>query len=90
MEVWIDGDGLPRRLTLELASMLTAATKAAGTAGSGTAAAGGDAAGMLDRFGRMTIEFFDYGSPVDVAAPPAGQVVDAASVPGLSAALGSD
>jgi hypothetical protein len=86
MDVWIDGEGLPRRVTLDLASMLTAAAAATGT---GTTA-GVDAAGMLDRFSRMTIEFFDFGAPVDVAAPPAGQVVDAASIPGLSVALGND
>jgi hypothetical protein len=55
-EVWVDGDGLVRRMKLHYENMQLAA----GQKGDMT----------------MTMELFDFGVPVDVELPPAGQVMD--------------
>lgn len=60
VDVWLDGSGLVRKLTLSLS-----ATEAQ-SAGSGRAS--------------MSFELWDYGETVDVAVPPADEVVDASAL----------
>jgi hypothetical protein len=67
--VWVDEDGLPRRMTMDLT----------GLAGPGTDAEGAAVA--------ITIEYFDYGEPVDIQIPPADEVTPFGEV--LGGALGS-
>jgi hypothetical protein len=80
--VWIDGEGLPRRLTMDLAPVLSSVAGATGAGGNAGVAA---AVGAL---GTTTIEFSHWGEPVTVTVPPPAQVVDARDVPGLGTALG--
>lgn len=56
-DVWIDGDGLLRKMTmnLDLSKLAQGATQGSATLG---------------------FEFYDYGTPVDVVAPPADEVMD--------------
>jgi hypothetical protein len=49
-DLWVDAEGLPRRVRVETAIQQVKA--------------------------RMSFEFLDYGKPVDVTAPPAGDVLD--------------
>jgi hypothetical protein len=63
-ETWIDGDGRVRKLSITMDL-----SKA-----SGDAAAAAQAGPVT-----MTMEFFDYGSPVKIEAPPADQVTDLTS-----------
>jgi hypothetical protein len=59
VDVWVDGDGLVRRVALELD---------AGAAGSVPVAT------------TMTMDLYDYGTPVDVALPVASEVSDLAAL----------
>ena len=59
VDVWVDGDGLVRRVALELD---------AGAAGSVPVAT------------TMTMDLYDYGTPVDVALPAASEVSDLAAL----------
>jgi hypothetical protein len=63
VDLWIDGDGLLRRQQMEMdfASFVPGAGGATGATGA--------APNM-----KMTLEFFDFGTPVSVEAPPADQV----------------
>ncbi len=64
-EVWIDDDNLPRRFRLKLdVSKQMAAVRP-------SQAPVGDATSVV------TFDFFDYGKPVSIEAPPADQVLDA-------------
>jgi hypothetical protein len=56
-DVFVDGDGLVRRFSMDLS----------GVAGAATAGATGS----------MTIDFFDFGAPVQIVLPPAADVFDA-------------
>lgn len=75
IDVWVDGDDLLRRMTMELDL---------------SAFAGGLGAGDQLPPGlsfSMTMEYFDYGVQVDVEAPPADDVTDFADVIGAPGAL---
>ncbi len=65
MDVWVDGQNLLRRVALSV-----------GLPGSGT--------GTLHMPGNsrlaVTIDFYDYGAPVNVSAPPASQVASMAQM----------
>jgi len=63
-DVWVDGDGLVRRirLQLDLGSFLGSAAANAGSAASPAIT--------------VTMDLFDFGAPVEVVAPPADQVSD--------------
>ncbi len=69
VDVYIDGDGLLRReqLSMDFASFLSGATGATGATGSTGSA--GDAPTIT-----MTLDLYDFGTPVNVEAPPADQV----------------
>ncbi len=59
VEVWIDGEGLPRRLRMQVGDLAKSAVAASmGVGGTAT----------------MTIELFDYGQPVTVVVPDASEV----------------
>ena len=60
-EVWLDDEGLIRRLTIDLFSMF------AGLAGEEAA----DAPSIL-----MTLEFYDFGADISVDAPPPETIID--------------
>ncbi|MGH2684448.1 MAG: hypothetical protein ACRDJP_03160 [Actinomycetota bacterium] len=60
-DVFVDDDGLVRRFAIDLSDII-------GEAG-GAAAAG--AAGSI------TLDFFEFGAPVEIVVPPAGEVFDA-------------
>jgi len=64
MDVWIDRDGLLRRMKLKMdtSSML--------------GAAGGSAAGVSAGAMELTMDVFDYGTPVHIEAPPADETGD--------------
>jgi hypothetical protein len=64
VDVWIDKDGLPRRVQFD---QPVPTTSAAGLKG----------ARMI-----ATEEFYDFGTPVSVQAPPADQTVDASKITG--------
>jgi hypothetical protein len=93
VDAWV-GDGLVRRVrtTVDLGRvlgpLLNAATADAATADAATADAAAEATQPSVppvEFAITTeVELFDYGTPVVVAAPPAGQVVDASAVAGLA------
>jgi hypothetical protein len=67
-DVWVDGDGLVRRLqlTFDLSQMLGAAASQLSP---------GTQIGMV-----MTMNMYDYGQPVDIQVPPASQVTDASDL----------
>lgn len=54
VDVWVDRDGLARRMTLDMGNMFGAG------GGGGTAS--------------VTVDFFDYGEPVEVVVPDASEV----------------
>jgi hypothetical protein len=62
---WVDNDGLPRRIRMDM-DMSRA-----------MAAIGLPAELTKKSTMSMTMEFFDYGSPVGVSVPPANEVLDA-------------
>jgi hypothetical protein len=64
MDVWVDDAGLIRRLGMDMA--MPVPTAAGGS---------GDALRV-----EMTIDLFDFGADVAIVAPPAAEVVDAASL----------
>ncbi len=70
VEVWIDSDGLPRRLVYE---MDLAKAKVPGTSADATAAAG---------TAKVSMEFFDFGEDVSVSIPPPGETFDLAELIG--------
>ena len=71
VDVWIDGDDLPRRMAIDMGG------------GVRRRSAGEDAAMT------MTMEFFDYGEPVDIEIPPADEVTPFTEVlGGLGGGLG--
>ncbi len=63
VEVWIDADGLPRRVVTDMSDLMAAAG-----AGLGAASA--------------TMEFFDYGTPVEVQVPDPSETVSFMDVMG--------
>jgi hypothetical protein len=65
LDLWLDGDGRPVRLVMDMSFELPAFL------------AGDDAgAGKIDF--KLALDLFDYGSPVDIEAPPASQVIGSA------------
>lgn len=68
MDLWIDDDGLVQRMAMEVT-----AEDVAESAGEGTE----DFQSMT-----MTFDFFDFGQPVTIEAPPADQVTDFADMEG--------
>lgn len=65
VEVWIDGDGLPRRMSMEMDMNPDTSTQ-------GRASAPGPGPVSMD----MVMEFFDYGVDVDVEIPADSEVLD--------------
>lgn len=77
--VWVDGQNLLRRFQLSLHL---------------PAGSGGSSAGMLGMSGspglNVTMDFYDYGAPVNVSAPPASQVVkESAVMQGMASGSGA-
>jgi hypothetical protein len=71
VDVWVDADGLPRRLQIDLGGMVAAMGLDGGSA-------------------VMTIEFFDYGVPVDIEVPSPDEVTPITEVlGGLGGAFGA-
>ena len=70
VDVWVDGQNLVRRESLTLAMPGVSGT---GSGGSGTAAGGSGAA--ADGKLTLTTDFYDFGVPVRISAPPAAEVV---------------
>ncbi|MGH9002227.1 MAG: hypothetical protein ACRDYV_03780 [Acidimicrobiia bacterium] len=68
IEAWIDADGLPRRLAYEMDLSKAKVPGAEGAPATGTA--------------RVSMEFFDFGSDVDVDLPPADETIDFAELLG--------
>ena len=60
VDLWVDGEGLVRRMTMELSISPNG---------------GAESAEMT-----MTFELFEYGEPVEIALPPAAEVVDLATL----------
>ena len=73
IDVYIDGKHLLRRVTMSMQVPVPSAASTASGAGSGSS---GQASFSV------TEDFSDYGSPVQISAPPAGQVVDGSSLLG--------
>jgi len=76
VEVWLDDDGLARRYR-----------QVVGTTGANAPAGGGggsEPAVKLPLAVETTVELYDFGSPVEIAVPPADEVAD------LSEILGDD
>ncbi len=72
VDAWIDGDGLPRRLRMDMGSMFGALGLGAGT----------DAV--------MTMDFFDYGVPVDIRVPSPDEVTPFTDVMGTLGGMAGD
>jgi hypothetical protein len=66
VDVWVDGDGLARRLQFQMPLPKAQASQA----------------GLANGSIASTEEFYDFGTPVSVDAPPADQTVDALSLSG--------
>lgn len=75
VDVWVDGDGLVRRMEIRM-EMGKIAESAAG--GDPTAAQMFKDATMV-----MTMDLYDYGVPVNIQVPPASQVQDVGDLGGL-------
>ena len=69
VDVWIDGDGLPRRVTMDMGGAMDAIAPGGG--------------GVT-----MTIEFSDYGEPVDIQVPSPDEVTPFSEVMGGLGGLG--
>ncbi len=72
-DVWVDGDGLVRRVefTFDFSNL-----------GAGLAPSGTPIPGMQDFKMVMTMDLYDYGVPVDIQIPPADQVSDIGDMAG--------
>ncbi|MGH8973604.1 MAG: hypothetical protein ACRD0C_10435 [Acidimicrobiia bacterium] len=68
IEVWIDADGLPCRLSYEMDLSKAKVPGAEGAAATGTA--------------KVSMEFFDFGEDVKVAIPPVDETIDLAELLG--------
>jgi len=66
IDVWIDADGLPRRLVYEMDLSKAKVPGAEGAPATGTA--------------KVNMEFFDFGEDVKVSIPPPGETVDLAEL----------
>jgi hypothetical protein len=77
VDVWVDGQNLVRRESLTLAMPGVSGTgtgvSGTGSGGSGTAAGGSGAA--ADGKLTLTTDFYDFGVPVRISAPPAAEVI---------------
>jgi hypothetical protein len=73
VDVWVDGDGLTRRLTFQLPLPKAAAAQS----------------GLSNAQMSATEEFYDFGTPVSVTAPPADQTQDISDVAGSAAGSGT-
>lgn len=83
VDIWVDADGLVRRVNEHLDFADFGALGATG--GGATGSTGADSAFTLT----MSIDFYDFGVPVNVQAPPADQVVTLPSLGGLFGATGA-
>ncbi len=82
IDVWIDADQRIRKLAIDLAG-IDQETPATGSSGqSGTPLYPLGASGTMDIEGSVVLEVYDYGKQLDLDLdlPPAGQVVDAATL----------
>ena len=59
MDVWIGSDGLVRRVQIGVSGLQPTTPSTASPTGVG---------------GTLTMEFYDFGQPVDITIPPADQV----------------
>lgn len=77
-DVWIDGNGLLRRARFEMnfASFVSGATGASGASGPGPTLT-------------MQLDLYDFGTPVNVEAPPPDQVAHLPSLGDLGAGAGA-
>lgn len=66
IDIWIDAEGLPRRLSYEMKVDPPANSPAAGMTGTST----------------FTLEYYDYGTDVSVAIPPKSEVLDPSKLQG--------
>jgi hypothetical protein len=83
VDAWVGGDGLLRKMDMQvdLGSILGPLIGAfAGAFGASTSTTGAPFELKLS----ISVELYDYGTKVDVAAPPADQVVDASAIEGLT------
>jgi hypothetical protein len=67
VDVWVDADGLPRRLVMDLSEMFS------------SMGMGAEASTV------MTVEYFDYGAPVDIQVPSPDEVQSFTEGMGLGA-----
>ncbi|MGW4486907.1 hypothetical protein ACWEOE_24055 [Amycolatopsis sp. NPDC004368] len=63
-ELWLDKDQLPLQITMDESEMMKAMGAPASAAGSG----------------KIVVKYTDWGTPVDVTAPPADQVTDMSEI----------
>jgi hypothetical protein len=66
VDVWIDGDGLPRRMRMDMGGLASSM-------------------GSTDGGAVMTMDFYDYGVPVDIQVPSPDDVTPLAGAFGLGA-----
>jgi len=91
-DVWVDGQGRLRKFStvLDLGKMLASIAQAVG--GLGDAAHGTtrkpDLSNLVFKM-TISLEVYDYGTPVTVTVPPSGEVADSATVPGLGGGSGA-
>ena len=93
MDLGVDDEGRFRKLTMEfdLAALMQAML------GAFAEGLGGDAGALAPEMSELpsagmgmsvSFEAWDFGAPVDIEVPPADQVADGASLPGLAGAFG--
>lgn len=74
-EIWIGDDGIMRKMTMRYEIDLSKASSASGSSGIGSPTTG---TATVD----MTMEMYDFGTVIDVQAPPPDQITDASSMLG--------
>ncbi|MCU1461413.1 MAG: hypothetical protein JWO37_1488 [Acidimicrobiales bacterium] len=80
---WVGTDGLLRKVRTEIDLGAILGPLMGRLAGAFGATTSSGPAGPLVLRSTMTVELFDYGTPVAVTLPPADQVVDATQIQGL-------
>jgi hypothetical protein len=65
VELWLNSDQLPVKMTMDMSAVMQAVAQQAGGAPAGQ-----------DMGGKISMEYTDWGAPVNVQAPPADQVAD--------------
>ena len=79
VDVFVDAQGRVRRMALQLHLGLSGLGALVGGSGQAGSSGGTPAIDMT-----MTLDLYDFGTPVDVQAPPAGQVVSIGSLGSLT------